>query len=290
MKYKYFSVFLCMASIMYTSNDLKNQTKLAKALDKFGQSKFIHAYSVYVQSFIDKFQSYGFNRASDNYQELGLEAQNALGVFGKYRLPVKKMISNTIIKAVVGSDGIYVNEKVLDAMSFGSRRCTMFHESVHAKYHDAAVLGMLKILGFCAGSVGMYKLLGVCKIVMLRKSFSVLIGIVSSVGLSFRYRQFMERRADIQGHYATDCASCVQEEIDQRTKMFESTQKAIFDNLSQEKKEEYLVAVKKQYENRDFTDDLETFECFQGYLRRSELKQIAQDLGVQRCKYHSEQY
>ena len=261
---------------------------MVNVMNRFGQSKFIQLYSRHVQTKIDRCMPYGHELALQQYQDLGREAQQVLGIAPEFELSIKKIKGTSKMPAVAGSDGIYVNEEVFKTKSVGAQRCAMFHESVHAKYHDAAVLGILKIMGFAAGCVGMHELLLACDVVTLHKTVSVLAGIVSSLGLSFKYRQFMERRADMQGHAAANCSICVQEEIDQRTKTFDSVQKACFETMPEQQKQKYQDAFKKRYGDQDPTEILENFECMQGYLRRSDLKQIKQDLGDTKCRYHSE--
>ncbi len=111
--------------------------KCAKIMNMFGQSKFIQCYSNYVQKNIDRCNLYGDELASLEYQALGQQAQQALGIKQELQLPIKKIKGPSVISAVVGSDGIYMNEDRLNNRSFGSKRCTFFHEAVHAKYYDA---------------------------------------------------------------------------------------------------------------------------------------------------------
>ena len=100
----------------------------------------------------------------------------------------------------------------------------------------------------------------------------------------------MEQRADTKGHQAKGCALCVQEEIDQRTNMFENAQENCFKNMPEEKKEKIQQALKKRYPDQEPTEIFENFECIQGYLPRSALKQIKQDLADKKCAYHHEHY
>ncbi|OGB86198.1 hypothetical protein A3J41_00410 [candidate division TM6 bacterium RIFCSPHIGHO2_12_FULL_38_8] len=63
----------------------------------------------------------------------------------------------------------------------------------------------------------------------------------------------MERRADVEGHYATQCSSCVREHAQNRKRLFEE-------------------------ENNPLKN--------QGYLWANDLEKIAQDLGDKKCAYH----
>jgi hypothetical protein len=286
MKILLFFIIIFMTFLIYIAGCLKHQKLAAKAMNNFGQSKFVQYYSRLVQTKVDKFMSYGHEPASQQYQDFGLEAQQELGIDGRLQLPIKKTKDKSKLLAVVGSDGIYVNEKVFDTKSFGAKRYMMFHESVHAKYHDAAVLGMLKIIGFGTGCVGMYELLDLCGITMLAKTLSVVAGVVSSLGISFKYRQFMERRADTEGPWATECAECVQEEIALRTQRYTAVAEQAFNSMAEEKRKKALEEFEKRFPNTNFSEICEKGECFQGYLSREELAKIAQDLGDKNCKYH----
>ena len=81
--------------------------------------------------------------------------------------------------------------------------------------------------------------------------------VISSLGASFlaskSYHHFMERRADIEGHYATQCATCVTESAERRARLFEE-------------------------ENSHFKDN--------GYLWADDLFKIANDLKDKKCAYH----
>ncbi|MBP9765234.1 hypothetical protein KBD08_02765 [Candidatus Babeliales bacterium] len=276
---------ICITSLAYASRDVKVQSVVANTMDAFGQSKFIHLYSKYVQTAIDRcMMSYGDLPASQIYQDLGLQAQQALGIAPECQVPIKKIKTPSLLHAVAGSDGIYVNEELLKNKSLGALRCAMFHEAVHVKYHDAAALGLFKVTGLLLGYVATYKTLGMCGVTTFHKGWSVVAGALASVGFSFKYRQFMERRADTQGHQAVNCASCVQEEIEQRTNMYETATQTIFQNMPEEQRR------KIQSSGQNLTESIENIECMQGYLRRCELEQIKQSLGDKKCSNHLEHH
>ncbi|MCX5924323.1 MAG: hypothetical protein NTZ68_02780, partial [Candidatus Dependentiae bacterium] len=74
---------------------------------------------------------------------------------------------------------------------------------------------------------------------------------------------FMERRADIQGMYATQCSSCIRKEIQERKNR-----------------------IMKDCPDLP-VDFLEYLSNLEGYLTPAELEQIAQDLGDKKCAYHN---
>ncbi len=277
------------ACFLHASESLNQKTWFAQAMDSIGQSSFMHAYSKYVQTKIDGFlhtvQNYGDQSASPYYQELGSQAQCALCTPQDHHLPIKN-VDSTIIPAVADSDAIYVNEKMFDKRTYGSQRSSIFHEATHAKYHDSAMSGMLKQAGFWGGTLGTYAALKTCNIVKFRKSLSCTAGLALMVYATAKYKCFMEKRADIQGHYGTQCSSCVYEEIEQRDKGFEEVILA---------QQNTLKLIQEKNLNSKFSPpvcskkDIERLECLGGYLTQAELQQIAQDLGSKKCSYHSQQ-
>lgn len=83
----------------------------------------------------------------------------------------------------------------------------------------------------------------------------------------------MERRADIQGHYATQCSKCVLESM-------QSNKNALI---------EYLQTTQPDNITEDELLKLDQQRAVSGYLTQAELEQIAKDLGDKKCSYHSNQ-
>ena len=270
------------ACLAQASEPLNQKTWFSQAIDSIGQSSFMHAYSKHVQTKIDSvmhsIQNYGDQPASSRYQELGSQAQCALCTPQEHHLPVKKFNETsrvaTLFPAVAESDAIYANENMLDKKTYGSQRSTMFHEATHTKYHDSAVGGILKQAGFWGGTIGTYSALKYCNVVRLRKSLSCTAGLTLMLYTAIKYKYFMEHRADIQGHYATQCSSCVNEEIENRKLLLKENHNAC--------KELHAVSP-------TIAQFLDKPELPYGYLTRAELQQIAQDLGDKKCAYHSDQ-
>lgn len=110
--------------------------------------------------------------ASKLYQDLGKEAQFALGIPEEYHLQIKQDNVRKNI-AYVNKAGIYVNEVILKPYSYGFKRCTMFHEVAHIKNND----------------------------IYLTEPFYMF----------SKQQQLMEKKADIIGYYASECFFCVRE-------------------------------------------------------------------------------
>lgn len=276
---------------------LPQQSLISKVVDQVGQSNFMDAYSRNVQGRVEhlgeNFRPYGNEPASQKYQDLGLQAQLALGIPVGRCLPILKIDPNSShsknITAIAKANAIYVNEDKFAKMSYGAQRSAMYHESVHAQYHDAAALGLLKQAGFLGGFIGIHTALKSFKVVALRKSLSCLSGVIVLGYLVWKYRQFMERRADEQGHYATNCSCCVQEAIEDKTRMFQHAALQSLNSMPEEIRKSTEKMMQERFKERDATELMEDFECCQGYLHRSDLKKIAQDLGGQKCAYHLEE-
>lgn len=173
-----------------------------------------------------------------------------------------------------------MNERLCENRAYGSLRSTMFHEAVHTKYHDKAMRDIFASTGFIGGSVGAYAVLKKITTKKIYKSLSPVAGILTAAALAIPYHQFMEQRADMQGHQATNCSTCVLEEIQHRTDMYEKAASSYIISMPQEKKEEL------QKTSQQYVDACEKFECCQGYLYRSSLQKIAQNLSDKKCPYH----
>jgi hypothetical protein len=286
MKIVLFSLVILAISYIWGSRCLKFCKLTAKAFNKFGQSKFTTWYCQYVQRKIDQIMPYGHEPASAQYQELGKQAQNDLNIAPHLQVPIKKVKDGSMFPAIAGSDGIYVNEQLLQDVPFGAQRYTIFHEAVHIKYNDAAVLGMCKIMGFFLGCTGMYELFDLLDIATLQKTTSILSGIITSIVIPFTCRQFMEHRADIQGPQATQCAACVQEEIEVRNQRYKKISQDSFNTIPKEKQDKASQELKRRFPNKSLDEICERSTVFFGYLSREELKKIAQELGDKKCKYH----
>jgi hypothetical protein len=250
-------------SCIIAHEPLNKQTWLTGIIGAIGQSTIIHLCSEHIQTRIDKVTSsqimnLGDEPASQKYQELGSQAQFAVGIPLERHAPIKKINPASPVAYMFGalaeSDAIYVNEEKFDKATYGSVRCALCHEAVHVKYHDKVADGILEIVALIGATIGAFLILKTYDIVRLRKTLSFIIGLGISSCASLQYHQFMERRADIEGHYATQCSTCVYEHAQRRKQLFEE-------------------------ENNPLKDH--------GYLWAADLEKIAQELGDKKCAYHS---
>ncbi|MCL4361278.1 hypothetical protein M1446_02905 [Candidatus Dependentiae bacterium] len=120
-----------------------------------------------------------FEPASQLYQILGTEAQMTLGIPKEKHLPIKQFHYMPGALAMALPNAIIVNENVQN-ISYGIKRCTMLHEVVHVKHHDAQFF------------------------LDLKEKDNV-------IELEEEEHRIRENRADIQGCYAAQCFMCVHE-------------------------------------------------------------------------------
>lgn len=253
--------FIFLLSLSVPCKSFNQETLPAKIVGFIGQSSLIHAYSTRIQTKIDKLTtqlifSYGNEPASKKYQELGTQAQFAVGIPKERHLSIKKMNLDSpfarMVGAIAESNAIYVNEEKLDKRTHGQNYAALCHEAVHVKYHDKAVDSMSEIIGFIGSAIGTHIVLKTLNVVAWRKRLSFVVACGLTMYVSQKGHYFREQRADIEGHYATQCSSCVFEHAQLRKQLFE------IDN-----------ALK-----------------YSGYLHFADLEKIAQDLGDKKCPHH----
>jgi len=201
--------------------------------------------------------------ATPHYQALGKEAQSTVGIPAEYQVPIKKMSPNNPIAQIAAGltfpHAIYINEEKLDEQSYGVQRCAMYHEAIHKKYNDISFDNIIEWPILFGTGYATHKILQIIKpritpnfihgILVVASAFT------SMYKTSLAYHHYMERRADVEGCYATQCATCVQEAATHRRKRFEE-------------------------ENHPFKDN--------GYLQANEMEMIAHDLKEENklCAYH----
>lgn len=275
--------FLLSFSLLQASDSLNQKSWTLGIMDKVCTSKAMNLYSKYIQRNIDRawYFVFGFGSvpASEKYQNMAIEAQKASGMSLDKVLPVFKLNPNALLTnavlAFAGSNAIYINEENMDKKTYGAARSTLFHEAVHVKNNDASVLGLCRQIGFWGCFGGTCAALKVSNFVKYRKSLSLLAGLVACYNTSSQYVQLMEKRADTQGHYLTNCSTCVRDNIQDKFNQYNDLAKiAVNDPILQ-----------KYYPNG--IPAVEDAECSRGYLHCDQLEKIAQALGCKKCQYHS---
>ncbi|MCX5923617.1 MAG: hypothetical protein NTU89_03585 [Candidatus Dependentiae bacterium] len=264
-------------------------------IEKINLSRAMNAYSKHIQTKIDaiinSYYGYGYEPASQKYQDMGLEAQKAVGISPDRILPILKFSPSSKFGqkfvAIAESNAIYINEDMFDNMSYGAQRFTLLHEATHVKHHDTATKGLLKPISILSG-IATYQAMNKLNIVTLRKSLSVMVCISTFFYLNSKYTKLIENRADTQAMIATNCACCIAEEVKRKTDMFEK-QAAAFKAAIQSAPKEYKEVFEKYLAGRSIEEFLEESLCAQGYLYRSDLEKAAKELGDKKCAHHTAQ-
>ncbi len=207
----------------------------------------------------------GNEPASVEYQILGKEVQDAVGIPFHYQIPIKKIPYDSVIydmwTAIALPYALYVNEEVLNDQSPGARRCTLLRQAIHKKYNDNSLTSLVSLSTLLASSLLSYK--GIRyrwpdQRRLIPAVIAPLIGFTMYGVISLQFLLYQEKRADIEGHYAAQCYVCVQESATQRR---HQTATKPLNPLLQE-----------------------------GYLRATDVEKIAQDLEGQHklCAYHAQ--
>jgi len=267
-KLSFLGIILLTYASVFSNQSLAQKNTLAKLFGYLASTKVIYLFDKYIQNILQqqlhKIIPYGNELASSEYQILGQEAQTEIGIPKEYQVPIKILSpQNPIIKyvgAMAETDGIYINKKKLDKAKYGIKRSLFFHEAVHKKYNDLSFDQILELLVFFSSTTCTYALLKkIDKIYSkpwyVRWGVILLVGMIANHLSSSKFHKFIERRADIEGFYASGCHVCVKDMALRRKKLFEE-------------------------QNHPFKNN--------GYLFYDELEKIAQELEKEAkiCEYH----
>ena len=162
--------------------------------------------------------------ASALYQQLCLQAQQDIGILKRNWVPLynKKLSLPNGANAFTVAGGIYICEREFKELPDGVKRSIMHHEAAHVKYNDNAVALALaggSFIGCARGSeLVMHAALKTLNMVRFRNKLSshIIEMAMSAAGAALicnRYSKYCERRADIQGALATNCSTCIQEDV-----------------------------------------------------------------------------
>ncbi len=213
--------------------------------------------------------------SSEKAKILAEEAQSAVGIIDKTRhLPLMSLplrIALLGIQGITISSSIFVDENLFDfytifnegeckkfKLDVGVPRCVLFHEAVHAKYHDSSLILLFNIFTAASAFTAAKYALQPISHNGLRNVLKCMI-VAGTVKYSFKkITRFIENRADREGHYTTACAQCVRESAKWR-ELCKGLSVKDGDNLVE----------------------------WRGYLSSSDLNKIANDLGEKRCAYHT---
>lgn len=208
---------------------LGEKSILDRGMDSFGKSRLI-------QWCEKKFASdavikvlFGGEPASEHFQTIAKEAQNALGIPEECHVPIYKINLNVElfkeISALACAGCIVVNEERLNNASYGAQRAALFHEAVHIKYADSVASELFVSFFLALGTVGSHKIMRDYHLLQNSLLARMIVSFVAGMGALIAsgrfYCKYMERRADIEGCYALCCHACVEECAEYRRIMFE---------------------------------------------------------------------
>lgn len=208
----------CADSLENKSPQVLNQKGImGSILSAIATSDLMHRYN---QFFAKAFPLEGVC-ASQEVQTLAKEAQTALGIPADRQVPIQ-YVADLDASAIARPNAIFVGrELVNDKVVYGIKRCNMFHEAVHIKYHDYtfnSVFYFGSLLGVPLANKLLINPQGKLKLVYLPM---LVAGHYLGRAMQRKFEKYRERRADIEGHYATQCHQCVTEKAEDIRKTYE---------------------------------------------------------------------
>lgn len=257
-------VSLLTTLLTHASQPPLNQKSLwQKTMDAIGQSQTMYWFEKNISARLS-LCSLDAGPATEEYQKLGNEAQDAVGIPKHYQVPIRRMPQESLyastidaiteVGAITESKAIYINEKLMNQQPYEIQRYVAFHEAIHKKYNDNSMRSLLYLSISLPGCVTLSYL----PIYIATGTASIIAGvaiIIAFLKIGQRFGRYAERRADIESCYATQCSTCVQ-----------------------------AVALSLNNLSSSVNDSRSNH----GYLQNSEFSIIAQDLKEQNkmCAYH----
>jgi len=224
-KFKSFGVLLCIAFFNNAQSALKDKSILGSVLDTFSGSGAVYLIEKYILGPINnityKMTDLGQASASEEYQLLGKEAQDALKIPEEKQIPIRKIAPTSLMSEVIPvafsmTDAMYFNEKKLKDALLGVKRAGAFVEAVHKKYNHGVAQFILGLGSIILSPILTYKVLGQLQLNKKMKIPGALASIICASIIAKGYQNYCFRRSDIEGHYATECHLCVQESAEYR--------------------------------------------------------------------------
>lgn len=226
-----------------TTRPLMGQDLFGRVMDRVSQSSFMNRYNNWLSKTRNPYPDAPL--AGEKIQQLSLNAQDAVGIPRERQVPVKYFSDNHGLQATY--NGIYLDldmtynyfpalkNKSLDQsvvtlydtinpVKYGNFSSCLHHEAVHIKFNHEATQALLCAASnlfshpivITLGVLGYGLSLSYIYNNNLPRAFSLLPYIVSyailyqiSDMLLEAQTARMERRADIEGYYATECHTCV---------------------------------------------------------------------------------
>lgn len=221
---------LILVNTGYAQNDdtqtLNKKGFFGKVIAAIATSNMAYRFN---QTWSDFYNSMPGVSAREDIQKLGQEAQAALGIPAHRQVPIRYDANMDYAVAEAHGNAIVVSDQFYDdtICSRGVKRCMMYHEAAHIKYNDdssKAFLWFGSQSGALAATKTIFNPQGRLKLLYIP---SLVAGHFLARSAQGRYHNYFERRADIEGHYATQCHHCVTEKVEDLRTMRDCLHKVI---------------------------------------------------------------
>jgi hypothetical protein len=269
---------------------LNKKTLFDRVVGSMAQSKPMNQFNSWIAS--------GFilrgTPASPEFQKMGADAQIAVGIPAERQVPIRFLEpEDEHDGGLAQAEAIYLYKDTFDNAdtSYGVNRCIIHHEAVHIKYNDEMAIAPFLATGLMSGPV-LTKLIKPDGKLNILYPLSMIAGVLAGRWLAGKYlTSYCERRADIEGHYATQCSTCVQESANNLKEKLTFMHKALEVLKNDEEMEKRISSGLVTQADRE--NAINTAQDFintkKHYLSPDELEQIALDLKQQGkvCTFHN---
>lgn len=190
---------------------LNQKGSIDKALASIAQSNMMHRWN----GFLSGGLNLSGEKATQELEKIGKEAQVAVGIPEQWHVPIRQ-ISGLEAAAKADLHQIVLSETCFDTdeVPYGVQRSNLFHEAVHIKYHDHASKLFPKLVGFLSYPILTKIMLDPQGTLQILYPLSIVAGVYLGRFLQDKYLDYIERRADTEGFYATQCYLCVSEKAE----------------------------------------------------------------------------
>lgn len=144
---------------------------------------------------------HGVKKASEEYQQLGEQAQQKVGIsLGSY-FPLYHGE-----KTETRTHAIMVDEKDLQDVPYAVKQAVMYQQAVHRKYNDAGMVELSSFFGMMPIMAKVHQYMPA-----VRGKFFIALGICMACDVTFRsmIEKPLARRAALEGLAVMDCDRCV---------------------------------------------------------------------------------
>lgn len=288
------SVALLATTAVHTEAPLNKKTLFDRVIGSVAQSGPINKLNSFIASHIELQGP----PARPEFQKIGADAQTAVGIPTGRQVPIREFEDMADGAAIAEFEAIYLSTDHFNCtdekkVSYGVKRSDIHHEAVHIKYNDN--------LGFTLISPKTGTLSALLLTTMLKPQgkfkllypIPMIVGLFASKWLSTKYRDYCERRADIEGHYATQCSACVHEKAEDVREALEGMHEHLELLQNDNYMKEPIASGRVTQADRENAINVaqDFINSKKHYLSPDELDKIALDLKQQNklCAFHRAQ-